>query len=412
MYNLHQIFLTIANIINLATVVTSGIFCFKNLNSNLKKEVTYSSLGIFTLSFIIMCLLITYTVTKKLLFFKYLIAFYVFLTINIGIFVFFSFYDYKVTDHLNDHFEMLFGIMIASFGISLLFFLLSDQFLLKKIDKGLGDEDIEMDKFDSKIIEYSRMYGPERKDYIYVETSTLKTIDNEYYNIIELPTRVDKCNIKLLRNDCFFKDSDLFKKDGTFSTKRFNTMGINKKYKNQTLKEILDKFFEDVVYQVKNGNTVAFPKGEWQFEKCPLITKYVDNYKDYLLLLSETYGEDLSLYFNSNVLLTAEAIYKIKPDLNSIRDERIEERRNKFVSMAAKSQGMDECDFISSVIGKRKGKHDDDLIKFMMTLVKDLDCHDEKKLELAKNLSVNNKSVLEAKMKVNKLRNVYHAVKK
>lgn len=407
-YNLHEIFLVITIIINLITIISSGFLGLKNINTDLKKEVVYSSISICVLSFIIMCLLITYMTTKKLIFFKFLIASYVFLTLNIGLFIFFSFYKDNITKKLSENQEFIFSAIIISFGISLLFFLLSDQYILKKIDKGLKDTDIEMKNYKSKIVEYNEMYSPERNDYIYVEKSFLKDNNKEYYNIISLPTKIDNCKVKILSNNCYFKDSDLFTKDGNFSTKKIKGIDINMKYKNKTLKDILDKFFIDIIYEVQNGNTVAFPQGVWEFEKCPLITKYVNKYKNYLLLLAETYDDNLSNYFNSSVLLTPEAIHKINPNLSSIREERIEERRKKFISMAAKSKGMDECDFITSAIGKRKGKENDDVFKFMMTLVKDLDCHDEKKIELAKNLSSNFNSSVEAGMKVNELRNIYN----
>ena len=357
-YNLHKLFLYFATAVNLITIITSTVFIYENFNSQLKKEIIYLTISILILSFIITGLLFSYILTEKILFFKILISLYVLLSINVILFIFFSFYDHKLKDKISSYQEIIFGLIIASFTFSLLFFLLSDSFLLNKIEKVF-------EKYEGKIVEYNQFY-PDKENCFYIKKGFLK--NNYPFNInsdtIILPLKFDNCQIKVLNNNCFFKDSDLY----------------NKRYQGETLKEIFDNFFSIVIEKIKNGETVAFPKGEWTFEKAPLITKYVNKYKNYLLLLSETYKEDLGNYLHKNNLLTPEALYQLDPDFEDIKFER--DRKN-LIS----NSNMDECDIIKNIIGERSGNYEEKNYKNMLTLTKDLEGHDEKKIELAKNLA-------------------------
>jgi hypothetical protein len=330
---------------------------------------------------------------------------YVLLTITIFLLIFFSFYKYDFNNKIDDGQKLVYYLILISFFISLLFFLFSERWFLKHFSK--DSESIkERENTKAKIIEYSRFYNQSRNDIIYVEEGNLKE-DIDYYNIIKLPVKNSDCKVKLLNKECYFKDSDLFKKDGSFSEKKFIGSQYDRKYKNKTLKQIFDKVFEDIIYHIRNGNIIAFPEGKIDVPKAPLISKYINNYKNYLLVLSETYDQDLPQYFNSKVLLTPEAIHHLNPDFDSIREENNQERKATLISLAAKNSKMDECDFISSIVGKRKDKADSQLEKYMLTLVKDKNCHDEKKEELAKDLSVKFKSPLEARLKVRQLSSIY-----
>lgn len=357
-YNLHKIFLYFATAINLITIATSSAFIYENFNSQLRKEIIYLAIGILIFSFTITGLLFSYIYSEKFLYFKVLISLYVLLSINIILFIFFSFYKHDLKDKISSYQEVVFGLIIASFAISLLFFLLSDSFLLTKIENVFKN-------YQGKIVEYNQFY-PDKENCFYIEKGVLK--NNYPFDInsdkIILPLKFDNCQIKVLNNNCFFKDSDLY----------------NKRYRGDTIKEIFDSFFNIIIKKIENGETVAFPKGEWTFEKAPLLTKYVNKYKEYLLLLSETYKENLGSYINKNNLLSPEDLYKLDPDFNNIRFER--DRKNLIAN-----SNMEDCDIIKNIIGERTNDYDEKKYRNMLTLTKDLEGHDEKKIELAKNLA-------------------------
>ena len=422
MYDKHQIFLTFTAMVNIIVLISAGVFCFTNLN-DLDHKVTYSSLGIFLISsFIFFSLIMLILHDRNPTYMKMLIVSYVLLMISLSIFLFFSFYKQDITSEFDTTNKLIFGVIVAAVMISTIMFLVSEYLITGRENHLSSKENIEITDLSNfkngKIIDLDQHYDEnmikEHNEITFVREKNLRDII-DIPNVITIPTKIYPCNISVLQN-CYFKDSDLFTKNGKFSTKTFRGSGYASRFRNKPLKDIYDDVFRKILTDAANGGTVAFPKENLGLDlekKAPKIFKYINQYKKYLILLSKIYGDELPAHLNQHQILIPETLHRLDPDLDKIEEENDYQIKKSLASMFAREKKLDVCQYIMGHLkddrGKRDKKYDKNLVARMRTLVSDLDCHDENVEQLSEILASNYTTIQEAKIKVKELKEEFES---